>query len=83
MELWKFLFFAPVLLAFAAGLWQAVYPLSAWKLRRLQAKSRGLATTDEPDEGALKVIRWQGVALAAFSVVFLIVVAVVFRGFEQ
>jgi hypothetical protein len=83
MELWKFLFFLPILLAFGAGLWQVASPLAAWKLRRLHAKSRGLATTDEPDEGALRVIRWQGVALVLFALAFSIALVLMFRGFEQ
>jgi hypothetical protein len=83
MKLWLLIFYLPVLLVFLAGVWQATSPLGAWKLRRLNSRAQGLATADAPEEGALRVIRWQGLAITIFALGFAIMLAVFFRGFEQ
>ena len=66
-----FCYVVPGLLALV-GAWHLVNPVGIWRLGRLEAQSRGQATSDAPTPGALTVVRIRGwfflLVAAAFAI---------------
>ena len=56
------------------GAWMLAFPRGAWTLSKLQAQSRGLATSDTPTPGALRLLRVKGLVLLVFSLGFIALV---------
>ena len=56
------------------GAWMLAFPKGAWVLAKLQSQSRGLATTDAPSPGALRVLRIKGLVMLVFCIVFIVLV---------
>ena len=64
-----FRYIAPGLIGLVA-LVHILKPVVIWKLGRMNARSQGIVTDDEPDPGGLTVIRVRGVFFLAVAIVF-------------